>query len=145
MAVELTKPHIPSEFTPYATKEQIELELLDGSTYTLNKNKFFAAFIFVFGSDFKYFIETVNKRNKLQERVAELEKTLRNAIDTRKCDEYTAISINDVISLANSAGYYSGIVHELREEFVDTLSWDGWIDACRMYETFAGVHRDELV
>ena len=144
MTTELRSPHICAGFTPYATSDSIELELLDGGIYTLSKDEFFTAFTFLFSADFHYFLKALNKRNELQERVMQIESTIRDAIISDECDESTTMALNDVINISNTAGYYSGITHTLRDEFADKLTWDGWINVCRMYETFTGVHRDEL-
>ena len=144
MVTKLVKPSIKEGFRVEATNEFIEFELLDGGNYTLNKGEFYDAFTTLFSDEFSYFILAINKRNELQETVARLESSVRNAIRSNTCDELTLLNLTDVITFSDSCGHYNGIARTMREQFIELLSWNGWINVCRLYETFTGIDRNEL-
>ena len=109
-------------------QDEIKAYLTDGAELILNGVEFFNAVQILTCDEFSQYVEAKNSADRDEE---QLSKAFKKAYD-----DPTTSNIYDVVYYAKYQGYNSSKCDMLKEKIIDTMSYDAWIDACKLYESF---------
>lgn len=139
---ELPMPNINEGYvTNLDINHEMEFELLEDGTYTLDAGEFYDAFNILFSSEFAELLDSINKREKHNYAGRKAENLLYSSHSEGKLLTDRE-GLYDAIHAIRTAGFYDGKTIELKERIIQQCGWHVFIDVCRLYESFTGTPRE---
>lgn len=134
----LAMPNIEQAYTVEKTEDGfMQFKLIEDGTFTILPFEFYDAFQLLFSEEFAEFIRCINKRNEYE---IEYRESFNDAC--KRGDTVNSKTLYEITNSAKTYGVWDGKCIQMRDAIIDNVSWNTWIDTCRLYEVFTGTPRE---